>query len=338
MKKIPKINSQMVLFKTADNKVSVEVLFDEHSVWLTENQIADLYETSRQNINLHIQNIFKENELDDSSTRKFFLQVQIEGKRQVQREVSHYNLDMIISIGYRVNSLIGTQFRQWATKHLKEFMIKGFVLDDERLKQAKTLFGEDYFRELLDRVRSIRASERRIYQQITDIFTECSIDYNKDSQVARDFFAMVQNKFHYAITGETAPEIVFRRADRKARNMGLTTWKNAPDGRIIKSDVNIAKNYLSEPDIKKLERAVAGYFDYVEDLIDNQNTFSMKEFAISVDRFLTFRNFKILHGLGSISRDDADKKAFKEYEEFNKTQKIDSDFDKSIKHIKKKDE
>ncbi|MDO5114221.1 MAG: RhuM family protein, partial [Planctomycetia bacterium] len=228
-------------------------------------------------------------------------------------------------------------FRIWATKTLKEFLIKGFVLDDERLKQGNTVFGKDYFRELLDRVRSIRASERRIWQQITDIFAECSWDYDRYSSVTREFYAMVQNKFHYAITGQTAAEIIFTKADRKKENMGLSTWKNAPDGRILKSDVTVAKNYLSEKEIRRLERAVTGFFDYIEDLIERENTFSMEEFAASVNAFLEFRRYKILEDKGQISKSEADRKAQKEYDEFNKTQKIVSDFDKVIKKLAKQE-
>ena len=243
------------------------------------------------------------------------------------------DLDAIISVGYRVNSRRATHFRIWATGVLKEYMIKGFALDDDRLKQGKTLFGKDYFRELLERIRSIRASERRIWQQITDIFAECSIDYDKDSQITKDFYAMVQNKFHYAITGETAAEIVYHRADHTKDHMGLTTWKNAPDGRILKSDVSIAKNYLDENQIKRLERNVSMFFDHVEDLVMNENTFTMAEFAKSVDDFLAFRKFNVLKGKGAVSSTQAKKKAEAEYDIFNPTQKIDSDFDKEVRKL-----
>ena len=259
--------------------------------------------------------------------------VQQEGTRHVKREQNFYNLDAIISVGYRVNSRKATRFRIWATSILKEYMIKGFAMDDERLKQGKTAFGKDYFRELLERVRSIRASERRIWQQITDIFAECSIDYDKDAQLTQDFYAMVQNKFHYAIVGQTAAEIVYTKADRKKENMGLTTWKNAPDGRILKSDVGIAKNYLDEKQIRQLERAVTGYFDYIEDLIERENTFTMEEFAASINEFLAFRRYDILHDKGKISGKMAKEKAVAEYEAFNRTQKITSDFDKEVQKI-----
>ena len=253
-----------------------------------------------------------------------------------QNETQFYNLDAIISVGYRVNSAKATHFRIWATKVLKEFIQKGFVLDDERLKQGKTAFGKDYFRELLERVRSIRASERRIWQQITDIFAECSIDYDRNSAVTKEFYAMVQNKFHYAITGQTAAEIIYNKADHTKDNMGLTTWKYAPDGRILKSDVVVAKNYLEEKEIRQLERAVTGYFDYIEDLIERENTFNMKEFADSVNEFLAFRRYDILKDKGRISRIQAENKAEAEYDEFNKSKKIISDFDMEIKNITKK--
>lgn len=255
---------------------------------------------------------------------------------EVSEMVDFYNLDAIISVGYRVNSAKATHFRIWATKVLKEFIQKGFVLDDERLKQGKTAFGKDYFRELLERVRSIRASERRIWQQITDIFAECSIDYDRNSAVTKEFYAMVQNKFHYAITGHTAAEIIYNKADHTKDNMGLTTWKYAPDGRILKSDVVVAKNYLEEKEIRQLERTVTGYFDYIEDLIERENTFNMKEFADSVNEFLSFRRYDILKDKGRVSRIQAENKAEAEYDEFNKSQKIISDFDMEIKNITKK--
>ena len=273
------------------------------------------------------------NELKEVSTTEDFSVVQKEGSRMVKRNQKFYNLDAIISVGYRVSSYRATQFRIWATSILEEYMIKGFVLDDERLKQGMTAFGKDYFRELLERVRSIRASERRIWQQITDIFAECSIDYDKNSLTTREFYAMVQNKFHYAITGQTAAEIIHSKADSKKEKMGLTTWKNAPDGRILKSDVTIAKNYLEEKQIKQLERAISGYFDYIEDLIERENTFTMEEFSESINEFLSFRKYKILKDKGSISKKQADAKAEEEYIHFNKTQKIISDFDREVKKL-----
>ncbi|MBQ5575043.1 MAG: virulence RhuM family protein, partial [Bacteroidales bacterium] len=245
--------------------------------------------------------------------------------------VDFYNLDIIIAVGYRVSSARATKFRQWATKILKEYIKKGFVLDDDRLKQGTEVFGVDYFRELLERVRSIRASERRIWQQITDIYAECSIDYDKNSPTTHDFYAMIQNRFHYAITGQTAAEIVYSNADHTKDNMGLQTWKNAPDGRILKSDVTIAKNYLPEKQIHQLERAVSSYFDYIENQIERQNAFTMEQFAKSVDKFLTFNDYKILPGKGTVSAAQAKAKAESEYDIFNKTQRIDSDFDKQLR-------
>ena len=257
----------------------------------------------------------------------------MEGDREVNRPQMLYNLDAIISVGYRVNSRRATQFRIWATGILKEYMIKGVAMDDERLKQGKTVFGKDYFRELLERVRSIRASERRIWQQITDIFAECSIDYDRNAELTQSFYAMVQNKFHFAITGQTAAEIVYTHADSTKEHMGLITWKNSPDGRILKSDTPIAKNYLPEKEIRQLERAVSGYFDYIEDLIERENTFTMEQFAASVNEFLAFRKYQILPDgeKGRISAAQAKAKAAAEYDVFNRTQPIESDFDRATK-------
>ena len=281
----------------------------------------------------HLICCYDTNELNKETTTEKISVVQKEGSRNVKRNIDFYNLDAIISVGYRVNSRQATKFRIWATGVLKEYMIKGFVLDDERLKQGETVFGKDYFKELLERVRSIRASERRIWQQITDIFAECSIDYDKNSDVTKRFYSTVQNKFHYAITGQTAAEIVYSSADREKENMGLTTWKNSPDGRILKSDVTVAKNYLDEKQIRQLERTVSGYFDYIEDLIERENTFTMEEFAESVNEFLSFRRYKTLTDNGRISAKQAKVKAEAEYDAFNKTQKINSDFDKEVKKM-----
>ena len=280
-----------------------------------------------------MKNIYEEGELREESTVSKMEIVQTEGNRQVRRNVDFYNLDAIISVGYRVNSRQATKFRIWATGVLKEYMIKGFALDDKRLKQGEAVFGKDYFRELLERVRSIRSSERRIWQQITDIFAECSIDYDRNSEVTKRFYATVQNKFHYAITGHTAAEIVYNSADSRKEHMGLTTWKNSPDGRILKSDVTIAKNYLDEKQIRQLERAVSGYFDYIEDLIERENTFTMEEFETSVNEFLNFRRYDVLKDNGRISAKQANEKAEAEYDVFNKTQKITSDFDKEVLKI-----
>ena len=262
--------------------------------------------------------------------------VQNEGGREVKRSIDFYNLDAIISVGYRVSSQKATRFRQWATKVLNEYIRKGFVMDDERLKQGETIFGKDYFRELLERVRSIRASERRIWQQITDIYAECSTDYDRTSPETKEFYAMIQNRFHYAITGHTAAEIVYNKANHDQQNMGLTTWKYAPDGRILKSDVSVAKNYLSEEEIRRLERAVTGFFDYIEDLIERGNSFTMADFSESVDAFLNFRRYKILQGKGAISSEQAKEKAYAEYQLFNPTQRIDSDFDKELRKRSRK--
>ena len=324
---------QFLMYNTPEENVSVNAVVKDETIWLTQKAMAELFGCTTDNISLHLKNIYADGELDESSTTEEFSVVQQEGSRKVKRKTKFYNLDAIISVGYRVNSRKATHFRIWATGVLKEYMIKGFAMDDERLKQGKTAFGKDYFRELLERVRSIRASERRIWQQITDIFAECSIDYDKDAQVTRDFYAMVQNKFHYAITGQTAAEIIYSKSDRNKENMGLTTWKNAPDGRILKSDVTVAKNYLEEKQIKQLERAISGYFDYIEDLIERENTFTMEEFSESINEFLSFRKYKILKDKGSISKKQADAKAEEEYIHFNKTQKIISDFDREVKKL-----
>lgn len=327
-----------LVYQTAEENVSVNALVKDETIWLTQKAMAELFDVDKSSISRHLKNIFNEGELDEKVVvAKIATTTQhgaIEGKTQ-SKETQFYNLDAIISVGYRVNSKRATSFRIWATSVLKEYMIKGFAMDDERLKQGKTAFGKDYFRELLERVRSIRASERRIWQQITDIFAECSIDYDKNTQITHDFYAMVQNKFHFAITGQTAAEIVYTYADRTKENMGLTTWKNAPDGRILKSDVVVAKNYLEEKQIRQLERAVTGYFDYIEDLIERENTFTMEEFAASVNEFLAFRRYDILRDKGKISGRTAKEKASAEYEEFSKTQKITSDFDKAVNRMLK---
>ena len=322
---------RFLMYNAPDEDVSINAVVKDESVWLTQRGMADLFDCSADNVSLHLKNIYEDGELTEEATTEEFSVVQREGQRNVNRRMRFYNLDAIISVGYRVNSRRATHFRIWATKVLKEYMVKGFVLDDERLKQGKTVFGKDYFRELLERVRSIRASERRIWQQITDIFAECSIDYDKDSEITHNFYAMVQNKFHYAITGQTAAEIVHSSADHTKEHMGLTTWKNAPEGRILKSDVSIAKNYLSEKQIRQLERTVTGYFDYIEDLIERENTFTMEQFADSINKFLSFREYEILVGRGRISRKTATAKAEAEYDIFNKTQRITSDFDREVK-------
>lgn len=324
---------QFVLYNIDKEDVNVKVAIKDDTIWVTQRGMAELFDCSADNISLHLKNIYQDGELQESATAEDFSVVQNEGSRQVSRNIKFYNLDAIISVGYRVNSRRATQFRIWATNVLREFIQKGFVLDDDRLKQGESVFGKDYFRELLERVRSIRASERRIWQQITDIFAECSIDYDKNSPVTQEFYATVQNKFHYAITGQTAAEIIYDKADSKKDNMGLTTWKNSPDGRILKSDVTIAKNYLDEKQIRRLERTVSGFFDYVEDLIEEERTFTMRQFAESINAFLEFRKYKILQGKGSVSKLEADKKAEREYDVFNKTQQITSDFDRQVKKL-----
>ena len=324
-----------LMYTSKEENISVNVVVKDETIWLTQKAMAELFGVGIPAISKHLKNIFDEGELDRFSTVSILEIVQKEGNRNIKRDTEFFNLDAIISVGYRVNSQKATKFRIWATGVLKEYMIKGFTLDDERLKQGKTLFGQDYFRELLERVRSIRASERRIWQQITDIFAECSIDYNKDDQITKDFYAMVQNKFHYAISGKTAAEIVYESADSKKENMGLMTWKNSPKGRILKSDVSIAKNYLDEKSIKRLERAITGYFDYIEDIIERENTFTMQEFAHSVNEFLAFRRYDILQNKGKISHAKAKEKAESEYDIFNKTQKIESDFDRELKKLSK---
>ncbi len=326
---------KFILYNSSEEDISVNALIKDESIWLTQMAMGELFGVAENNITYHLQNIFKSNELEGDQTTQKIRVVQKEGNRNVNREVVFYNLDAIIAVGYRVNSKRATQFRIWATKVLKEYIIKGFVLDDERLKQGNKVFDKDYFKELLERVRSIRASERRIWQQITDIYAECSIDYDKNAPTTQEFYATVQNKFHYAITGQTSAEIIYNNADSSKENMGLSTWKNSPNGRILKSDVLIAKNYLSEKEIKALERNVSSYFDYIEDLIERENTFTMDEFAKSVNEFLEFRKYKTLpdNDKGKISHKKAEEKAFKEYDKFNKTQKINSDFDKEIKKM-----
>lgn len=323
-----------LIYSLPNNQVRVDVFVQNETLWLTQKAMANLFEVNVPAISKHLSNIFEEGELNQQATVSILETVQQEGNRAVKRNVEYYNLDAIISVGYRVNSAKATQFRIWATQTLKEFILKGFVLDDDRLKENQTVFGKDYFKELLQRVRSIRASERRVYQQITDIFAECTIDYNSQSEETKNFYAFVQNKFHYAITGKTAAEIIHTKADSTKENMGLTTWKHSPEGRILKQDIIVAKNYLQETEIKQLERTVTGYFDYIEGLIERENTFTMKGLAESVNKFLTFNEYKVLENKGTISRITAEKKAISEYEIFNKTQKIISDFDKEIKRMK----
>ena len=319
---------QFILYNLPDEDGKVQVIIRDEALWCTQKAMAQLFGVDRTVVSKHLKNIFESSELQQDSVCAKFAHTAEDGKIY---NTQFYNLDAVISVGYRVNSLQATRFRQWATKILNEYIKKGFALDDERLKQGTAVFGKDYFRELLERVRSIRTSERRIWQQITDIYAECSIDYDKNSPTTHDFYAMIQNRFHYAITGQTAAEIIYTKADHTQEHMGLTTWKNAPDGRILKSDVSIAKNYLQENEIRRLERAVTGYFDYIEDLIERENTFNMEQFAASVNEFLTFRKYQILPDKGRVSASQAKAKAESEYDIFNKTQRIDSDFDKQVR-------
>ncbi len=322
--------TEFLLYKTPNGEVKVEIFFHNENVWLTQKRMAELFGVNVPAISKHLENIYSAGELEKEATVSILETVQNESGRNVKRQMEYYNLDAIISVGYRVNSLQATQFRIWATKKLKEFMIKGFVMDDDRLKNGRH-FGKDYFEELLERVRSIRASERRIYQKITDIFAECSIDYDPNSQTTKDFFANVQNKFHFAITGKTAAEIIYEKADKNQPKMGLLSFKNAPKGRVLKSDTLVAKNYLEEDEIKKLERTISAYFDYIENQIEKRNEFTMERLALSVNRFLEFNDFRVLDGLGKISRKEAEKKALSEYKEFNKNQEVESDFDRLLK-------
>ena len=314
----------------------VQVVIKDETIWCTQKAMAQVFGVGVPAVSKHLKNIFEEGELSPEMTISKMETVINRGKRgEVNEFIDFYNLDAIIAVGYRVSSLKATRFRQWATTILNEYIRKGFAMDDERLKQGTAMFGKDYFRELLERVRSIRASERRIWQQITDIYAECSIDYDRNSQTTRDFYAMIQNRFHYAITGQTAAEIIYTKADHTKEHMGLTTWKNSPDGRVLKSDVSIAKNYLQEKEIRQLERTVAGYFDYIEDLIERENTFNMEQFAASINEFLTFRRYQILPDKGKISAALAKKKAEDEYALFDPTQQIDSDFDKEVRKMLK---
>ena len=324
-----------LLYTTPNGDISLEVTIQNETLWLSQKMMAELFGVKEHTITYHLKEIFETQELIELTTTRKIRVVQKEGSRNVTRNIDFYNLDVIISVGYRVNSTKATQFRIWATQVLKEYIIKGFAMNDSRLKQGDKIFGKDFFKELLERVRSIRTSERRIYQQITDIFAECSIDYNPNSEITRNFYALVQNKFHFAISKQTAAEIIFEKANNKEPYMGLSTWKNAPNGRILCSDVTIAKNYLAENEIKKLERTISGFFDYIENVIEHEQTITMEEMVQNVDNFLHFNKFEVLQHKGKISKKDADKKALEEYSEFNKKQTIISDFDKEVnKYLK----
>lgn len=327
--------TEFLLYTAPNGAVKVEVLLANETLWLTQKRMAELFGVGVPAVSKHLDNIYESGELQREATVSVLETVQQEGARQVTRKLEYFNLDAVISVGYRVNSAQATQFRIWATQLIKEYIIKGFAMDDERLKNGR-YFGKDYFRELLERVRSIRASERRIYQQITDIFAECSIDYDPKSETTRLFYAHVQDKFHYAITGHTAAEIISLKADASKPRMGMTTYKNAPDGRVLKSDSLVAKNYLGEEEIRKLERAVSAFFDYIEGIIERRTSFTMERFAASVDKFLSFNEYRILEGYGNVTRQQAEQKAIAEYEKFNKQQRIESDFDRTVKKLLKR--
>ena len=319
---------QFILYNLPEKEGKVQVIIRDETLWCTQKAMAQLFGVDRTVVSKHLKNIFESAELQQDSVCAKFAHTAEDGKIY---NTQFYNLDAVISVGYRVNSLQATRFRQWTTKILNEYIKKGFVLNDDRLKQGETVFGQDYFQELLERIRSIRASERRIWQKITDIYAECSIDYDKDSPTTHDFYAMIQNRFHYAITGQTVAEIVYHNADHAKEHMGLTTWKNSPNGRILKSDVTVAKNYLPEKKIKELELAVSAFFEYIENLIRRRNTFNMEQFSESVAKFLSFMDYQILPDKGRISAVQAKAKAEQEYDIFNLTQPIDSDFDKQIR-------
>lgn len=331
-------STEFLLYTAPNGAIKVEVLLGNETIWLTQERMAELFAVDRSTISRHLKNIFETNELQREVVCAEIAHTTphgaIAGKTQTG-SLTYYNLDAVISVGYRVNSAQATQFRIWATQLIKEYIIKGFAMDDERLKNGR-FFGKDYFRELLERVRSIRASERRIYQQITDIFAECSIDYDPKSDTTRLFYAHVQDKFHYAITGHTAAEMIALKADATKPLMGMSTYKNAPDGRVLKSDSLVAKNYLSEEEIRKLERTVSAFFDYIEGIIERRNTFTMESFAASVDKFLSFNEYRILEGYGKVTRQQAEQKAVAEYEKFNKQQRIESDFDRTVKKLLKR--
>ncbi len=326
--------TDFLLYTAPNSQVKVEVLLNKETLWLTQKRMAELFNVGVPAISKHLDNIYTEGELQRIATISILETVQKEGSRNVTRNIEYYNLDAVISVGYRVNSAQATQFRIWATALIKEYIIKGFAMDDDRLKNGR-YFGKDYFRELLERVRSIRASERRIYQQITDIFAECSIDYDAGSEVTRQFYAHVQDKFHFAITGLTSSEIIYNQADANQPLMGITSYKNSPDGRVLKSDTTVGKNYLQEDEIKKLERTVSSFFDYIEGIVERRNSFTMESFAESVNKFLAFNEYQVLEGYGKISRQQAEQKALVEYEKFNKIQKIESDFDRKTKVLLK---
>jgi len=328
------VNHEILLYSTPDGAVRVEVVFEDETFWLTQKKMAELFGVNVRTVNEHLGNIFISNELQKNPTIRKFRIVQTEGTREVAREVEFYNLDAIIAVGYRVNSRQATQFRIWATQVLREFLVKGFVLDDERLKQGKR-FGKDYFDELLERIRAIRASERRFYLKITDIYEQCSIDYNRDAEITQAFFKTVQNKLHWAITGKTAAELIAERADASQPKMGLKTWKNAPHGRILKSDVTVAKNYLEEDEIKALERIVGMYLDYAENQASRQIPMRMTDWVAKLDAFLKFNEYDVLSNAGKVSHEVAQKLAEEQYQAFQIIQDrtLESDFEKATKKL-----
>lgn len=321
------ITGNVIVYQAENESVSTNVLFKDETFWMTQKDMAKLFDVNVPAISKHLKNIFESGELDLLAVISKMETTAEDGKIY---QTNFYNLDAIIAVGYRVNSKKATQFRIWATRVLREYIIKGFVLDDIMLKNGRA-FGQDYFKELLRRVRSIRASERRIYQQVTDIFAVCAIDYDAQSPITREFFGTIQNKFHYAITGQTAAEIIHSHADATKNHMGLTTWESGPEGRIYKKDVIVAKNYLSVEEIEQLERTISSFFDYIERIIERRETFTMKAFIESVDKFLDFNEYQILRNKGLISMTQAQKKAVSEYEVFNTQQKVISDFDKFVK-------
>lgn len=327
---------EIVLYQTDKTNICVKVFFGEETFWMTQKAMAELFDCSTDNISLHLKNIYREEELDEKSTTEFFSVVQKEGNRDVSRNVKCYNLDSIIAVGYRVNSKKATRFRQWATKTLKEYIIKGFVLNDDMLKNGKP-FGKDYFDELLERIREIRASERRAYQKITDVFEQCSYDYDKNSEITKAFYAFVQNKLHFAITGKTAAELIYERADSEKPSMGLTTWKDAPDGKILKRDIGIAKNYLNEKELSRLNRLVTMFIDYAELMAEDEVLMSMQDWVDQTNQFLLNNRRKVLSGKGKISHETALKKAEKEYEVFRikQDQKYISEFDREVERYLK---
>jgi len=327
---------EIVLYQIDKTNICVSVFFREETFWMTQKAMAELFDCSTDNISLHLKNIFLEEELDEKSTTEFFSVVQKEGNRNVSRNVKCYNLDAIIAVGYRVNSKKATRFRQWATKTLKEYIIKGFVLNDDMLKNGKP-FGKDYFDELLERIREIRASERRAYQKITDVFEQCSYDYDKNSETTKAFYAFVQNKLHFAITGKTAAELIYERADSEKPSMGLTTWKDAPDGKILKRDIGIAKNYLNEKELTRLNRLVTMFIDYAELMAEDGVLMSMQDWVDQTNQFLMNNRRKVLSGKGKVSHEAALKKAEKEYEVFRIKQDREyiSEFDREVeKYLK----